>query len=425
MKNYKRLAKKLFDRINLARENPSVIIKDLTEMSEKFDGNIYNGYLRTHEGVQAVLEAIDFLKHQEPVPPIKLHDGLQKVAEDFATELGETGKCTHKDKNGQGAAARISNVVNWAGSLSECLSLGSETPEDIVNWWIIDDGTPSRGHRKNLFATTSKFGGVGCASHPKYKVAAILDLIEEESAPVEYVKPSKARINDRPRYGQRDSEKTKPIEERMTKPVEKAAEEPIERTEETQEETSGTTAEVKGSNKLAEDVLDQINYARANPQKLVPVFTEMSKKFKGNLYNNILRTKEGVAAVLEALEFVKKQSPLPPIKRREKLMKVAQDFADEMSQTGSFGHTDKNGESPFDRIGKVIKVSGSSSECLAAGSETAEDIVNSWIIDDGTKTRGHRKNLFAETAKLGGVGCASHPKLRKVAVFDAIEKEIQ
>lgn len=422
MKNYKRLAKKLFERINLVRENPSMIINDLKEMSGKFDGNVYDGYLRTHEGVQAVLEAIDFLKNQEPVPRIKLHDGLQKVAEDFATELGETGKCTHKDKNGQGAAARISGAIDWAGSLSECLSLGSETPEDIVNWWIIDDGTPSRGHRKNLFATTSKFGGAGCASHPRYKVAAILDLVEEiedEPAPVEYARHSKARISDRPRERQKDTEET----ELIGKPVE----EPRERTRERRRETPRTSAkptEVKGSNNLAEDVLNQINYVRANPQKLVPVFTEMSKKFKGNLYNDILRTNEGVSAVLEALEFVKKQSPLPPVKRHEKLMKVAQDYADEMSQTGGFSHTDKYGKSPFERIAKVIKVNGAQSECLALGSETAEDIVNSWIVDDGTKSRGHRKNIFATTTKMGGVGCATHPKLRYVAVFDSIEAEI-
>jgi len=134
MKNYKKLARKVFKRINSARENPSGLIKDLNDMKEKFNGNLYNGYLRTHKGVKAVDEAIEFLKKQEPMPHIKLHDGLQKVAEDFVNKLNKTGKYTHKDKNGLGSATRISEAVNWVGSLSECLSLGNETAEDIVNW---------------------------------------------------------------------------------------------------------------------------------------------------------------------------------------------------------------------------------------------------------------------------------------------------
>jgi len=53
------------------------------------------------------------------------------------------------------------------------------------------------------------------------------------------------------------------------------------------------------------------------------VLEEMSKKFEGTVYNNTLRTREGVFAVLEALEFVKKQESLSCIKCSAKLMKVA------------------------------------------------------------------------------------------------------
>lgn len=393
MKNYKRLAREVLSRINRIRENPSVLIEDLTKMTKKFNGNIYDGYLRTHEGVDAVHEAIKFLEDQAPLPRIKVHEGLQKVAEDFATELGETGKCTHKDRNGQGAAARISAAVNWSGALSELLSLGSETPEDIVNWWVIDDGTPSRGHRKNLFAATSKLGGAGCAAHPKYKVVAILDLVEETDEASSPTQSRTSTTSARPRTTPRTS-------------------------------TTAAASSEKDYRKLAEDVLDRVNYVRANPRTLVPTLTEMSTKFSGNLYDGVLRTREGAPAVLEALEFVRTQKPLPPIKRHEGLMKVAEDFAKELSQTGSFSHKDKYGQGPFDRIKKVVKATGSQSECLALGSETAEDIVTSWIIDDGTSSRGHRKNLFATTAKLGGVGCAPHPMMRLVSVFDTIETEL-
>eukprot|EP00826_Nyctotherus_ovalis_P010378 TRINITY_DN12741_c0_g1_i8.p1 TRINITY_DN12741_c0_g1~~TRINITY_DN12741_c0_g1_i8.p1 ORF type:complete len:380 (-),score=125.60 TRINITY_DN12741_c0_g1_i8:103-1242(-) len=378
MKDYKQLAKEVFNRINYARGNPSGLTQELVAMTKKFSGNVYDGWLRTQEGAAAVLEAINFLEAQAPLPPILLHEGLHKVAQDFADELGHTGNFSHKDKNGQGAATRISKVVNWTGSMSECLSIGSETAEDIVNWWIIDDGTPSRGHRKNIFARTSKLGGVGCAAHPKYKVVAVLDLIEAVDA--------EARLAEN-------------------------------------FEPSSNKAKRKDYKKLAEEVLDRINYSRTTPQKLIPEFTEMTKKFKDNLYNNLIRTHEGVAAVQEALEFLKAQQSLPPIKLHEGLEKAAEDFANEMSETGNFSHKDKFGQGPAERIAKVAKVKGELSESLSLGSEAAADIVNFWIIDDGVPSRGHRRNLFSANAKLGGVGCAPHPKMRLVAVFNTIDGE--
>jgi uncharacterized protein YkwD len=381
MKDYRKLAKEVFDRINSIRAKPSAYVQDFVKMSKKFNGNVYDGHLRTQEGAAAVLEVIDFLSTQASLPAIELHKGLQKSVEDFANELSQTGGVSHKDKNGEEAAARISKVVNWSGSMSECLSLGSETAEDIVNWWIIDDGATRRGHRKNIFAKSSKYGGVGCASHPKYRVVAILDLIEEIAEETK-------------------SEGKFDAKEPGVKPAYKAHHD---------------------YKKLAQEVFLRINLIRGNPKGIIPEFIEMVKKFKGNLYDNVLRTYEGAAAVEEAIEFVKGQLALPPIELHEGLRQVAEDFANELGATGNFSHIDENGHGPSERIGKVVKVSGSLSECLSLGSDTADDIVNSWIIDDGNTNRGHRRNLFSANSKLGGVGCAAHPKMRVVAVFNAID----
>jgi len=377
------LGKEVFDRINSIRAKPSAYVQDFVKMTKKFNGNIYDNKLRTQEGAAAVLEVIDFLTSQAPLPPIELHKGLQKVAEDFANELSHTGSVSHKNNNGEGPAARISKVVNWTGSMSECLSFGKKTAEEIVNWWIIDDGTPGRGHRKNIFAKSSKYGGVGCASHPKFKVVTILDLIEEIAEETKH-------------KGHFDTEV----------PGVKSTSTPKAR---------------KNYRKLAQEVFDRINLVRENPKGIIPEFAEMLKKFKGDLYDNKLRTHEGAAAVEEAIEFAKGQQSLPPIKLYEGLRQVAEEFANELEATGNFSHIDKNGHGPSERIGKVVKVSGSLSECLSLGSETAADIVNSWIIDDGNANRGHRRNLFSVNSKLGGVGCAAHPKMQVVAVFNAID----
>lgn len=70
MKNVSSIDKQIFELHNELRKNPKSFIPDLEDMLEKFTGETGNDYrrgggrstLRTKEGGQAVLEAIDYLK---------------------------------------------------------------------------------------------------------------------------------------------------------------------------------------------------------------------------------------------------------------------------------------------------------------------------------------------------------------------------
>ena len=81
----------------------------------------------------------------------------------------------------------------------------------------------------------------------------------------------------------------------------------------------------KDYKKLTQEVFDRINpvgenplklYEKidakeANPKGIILELAEMLKKFKGNLYDNKLRTHEGPSTVEEGIEFAKEQQNLP------------------------------------------------------------------------------------------------------------------
>ena len=60
--------------------------------------------------------------------------------------------------------------------------------------------------------------------------------------------------------------------------------------------------------KINQEILDLLNQVRKNPRILVPMLEEMKTKFEGMLLKQpgktSLRTKEGVAAVEDAIKFL-------------------------------------------------------------------------------------------------------------------------
>jgi len=64
------------------------------------------------------------------------------------------------------------------GSLSENVSFGWANGKDVVLQMIIDDGVPSRGHRKNLYGNFKKVG-VASGKHKVYNNFSVIDFFGE------------------------------------------------------------------------------------------------------------------------------------------------------------------------------------------------------------------------------------------------------
>ena len=159
------------DEINLARSNPSAYIKFLEDFKQLYRGREIHYpdglVLVTNEGVAPLDEAITFMRLLKPLPPLRLSAGMVLAAKDHMNDLVKTGKSGHKGSDGSTVGDRLSRYGTWADSLGEDIVYHSRSARDDIVALIIDDGTSTRGHRKNIFK--SDFHAIGIALSPPLK----------------------------------------------------------------------------------------------------------------------------------------------------------------------------------------------------------------------------------------------------------------
>lgn len=174
--------------------------------------------------------------------------------------------------------------------------------------------------------------------------------------------------------------------------------------------------------KLAHDIIEEINLARQVPNAFVAGLVGRLEHFNGMMYEYPgqvpLETYEGDKAVNEAIEFMKNQESIPVMVHHKELSVAAQSHAEELSQTTEPSHVGANSMTPAQRISKTCKWAKVAAECIDVASTTANDVVCSMIIDDGNEERSNRKVIFSKNIRLMGVSCAPHPTYGVVTVLN-------
>lgn len=171
-----------------------------------------------------------------------------------------------------------------------------------------------------------------------------------------------------------------------------------------------------------EQVLAAINQVRANPAAYAAKLKEYRGYFEGNVVTLPgtdvgLRTREGVVAVDEAIAFLGRQAPLPPLQAIPDLAESARELASHQALSGTMGHAAADGSDAKVRI-KKHKGSGLMAEALAYGARDADAVVRQMIVDDGIPSRPNRKILFESKYRKAGVACGPHLAARSVCVID-------
>lgn len=173
---------------------------------------------------------------------------------------------------------------------------------------------------------------------------------------------------------------------------------------------------------LERAVLDEINFARANPQ----AYAERLRTYRGYFQGKIVRypgnpngliTTEGVAAVDEAIAYLRRQQPLPPIAHSDLLALAAADHVREQGPRGATGHESADGSRPGARVtrrGGGIHVA----ENITYGPPSGTEVVRQLIVDDGVKSRGHRHIVFSAEYRFAGAACGPHKVYRVMCVID-------
>jgi uncharacterized protein YkwD len=174
---------------------------------------------------------------------------------------------------------------------------------------------------------------------------------------------------------------------------------------------------------LAKQVLSEINLARSQPHTYAVFLREFRSLFHGKYYllpgsNVRMQTNEGVRVVDEAIQFLSRQRPLPPLAWSAGLAEAAAELAKEQGNSGGTGHIGAKSHGMQERIERHGKWERQIAENIGYGPQDARNMVILLIIDDGVPDRGHRKNTFSAAFDTAGSFCGPHPRFGSVCVID-------
>ena len=148
------LEQAVLEEVNRARTNPEAYADWLEEMKQYYEDNGFKlpgqSPIRISEGVEAVDEAIDFLRDARPLPALSLSRGMAMAARDYVKE--------QESSDSSQLADRLNRYGSASDPLGENISYGSNTAQGVVIQLIVND-------RENIFNPDFQVTGIACGPH--------------------------------------------------------------------------------------------------------------------------------------------------------------------------------------------------------------------------------------------------------------------
>ena len=169
------------------------------------------------------------------------------------------------------------------------------------------------------------------------------------------------------------------------------------------------------------EILAEINLARTNPAQYLRYLEDFRPYYHGKEIKfsdgQVLVTNEGVSALEEAIGFVRSMKPLSPLELRKGMILGAKDHVNDLAKTGQSGHRGSDGSITEDRLSRYGRWSDSVGEDIVYQSRKAREDVIALLIDDGVKSRGHRKNIFKSDFHVIGLALSPPAKAPAMCVI--------
>ena len=163
-----------------------------------------------------------------------------------------------------------------------------------------------------------------------------------------------------------------------------------------------------------EQLENKINEFRTNPKGYAKKINEYVSYFKGKTLripgsNAGIRTEEGAAAYIEAVDFLSQQEGVDPLEPSKGLGRICADFMAEAQKVDP----DQIGNIDLEEIiAKYGSFSGSLNRAMDFGGEDPEQVLINLIVCDGDPNRGNRESLLSTDLKRIGVANAKHATYR-------------
>jgi uncharacterized protein YkwD len=182
------LERNILQELNVARTQPDVYIRYLEHYRSLFRDKTYtqagtNTRIRTQEGTAPIDEAITFLRRQRPLPPLRWAEGLARSGAELVSVQAKSKETGHGSGR-MAMTARIQRQGRWTITFGEAIAYGPYVAgrgRDVIIQLLVDDGVPSRGHRKALFNKAYRLAGVSCGPHPTFETACVIDFAGGEA----------------------------------------------------------------------------------------------------------------------------------------------------------------------------------------------------------------------------------------------------
>ena len=171
--------KEIFQEHNYLRRNPQSYIEKLERVLSFFRGKYFRHPMEmpieTYEGEKGVINAIEFLKQQNPVRELIFSEELSKAARDHAIDIGDNGISNHIGSDNSTLYDRIEKYIEWDGGIGESIQYCYKFPGNIIMSLLISDGSKSKIERENLFNPEFKYVGIDCEKHKKFQVCTVIN----------------------------------------------------------------------------------------------------------------------------------------------------------------------------------------------------------------------------------------------------------
>ncbi len=171
------------------------------------------------------------------------------------------------------------------------------------------------------------------------------------------------------------------------------------------------------------DIILELNKVRTDPSRYADEYIAPRKaSYFGRTYRVAgqidLRTNEGVTAVNECITALRRAAPREILLPSMALSAAAADHMNDQSGTGRTGHTGGDGSDLRERIERYGDRGSRIGENISYGPADAREVLIQLLVDDGVRSRGHRKNIMNKDFRYVGSAFGSHAKYSYMCVMD-------
>ena len=168
--------KEILLELNRVRTDPKRYARFyITPLLSNFDGKLdTQNHIETNEGVTAVKECISVLNKTKKMDLLMPDKELSSVALRHTSKQSRTRQTGHTSPNGETFEQRLRKIQ--FSKTGECISYGEDQARGTVISLLVDDGVPSRGHRKIILDPGYSAVGISAGTHLVYSNMCTLDF---------------------------------------------------------------------------------------------------------------------------------------------------------------------------------------------------------------------------------------------------------